>query len=318
MSISMNSVFSGGWKNIKKNPILFVPSILHFIFTSILLFVIGIVFVIVFPDGLTVLINSYSEFIVNADIDLLMNSWAEFIRFLLLAGAIYVFISVLLKFYFQAGLIGMSNDVSKTGETKLSKMFFYGNKSFLRYLFTSILISLIILIPVFLYALLFGILFLLPSEFAILLFIILIVLMLPFLLIYLIYLIIVSLYLYFVLYAVVIDSLPVIASTRKSIALFKANKSDVIIFFLIIMAISMAVGMISSFFSYLGVIPVIGFIFYLLYFLLSLFISIFLSAVITMWETRMYLMLTNNFIEEIDNATNEIDETAQEDEDWNR
>ena len=292
MSISMNSIFSSGWEDIKKNPILFVPNILLFIFSTILLFAIGIVFFIFFSDSLDVLINSSSEFLVNSDFDLLMNSWSDFFWAFLPVGIIYVFIYILLTAYVQAGLIGMSYDVAKTGDTQFSRMFFYGNKYLFRSLFASILVSLIILLPLFLFALLFGIGFLLPSDVFLLLFIFLAVLMFPFFLFYLIYLIIFSLYLYFVLYAVVIDDLSAIAGIRKSIALFKANIGDVIIFWLIIMAISIAVGMIASLFSYLGIIPVIGFIFSILYFLLQIFISIFLTAIVTVWGTRMYLELT--------------------------
>ena len=323
MSISMNSVFSSGWKDIKKNPVLFVPTVLLFIFSMILLLAIGIVFFSVFPDGLNVLINSYSEFLVNEDFDLLMNSLSDFIWFFFLAIAIYVFFSVLLTVYVQAGLIGMSHDVSKTGETQLSKMFFYGNKYLFRSLFASILVSLIVLLPFFLFALLIigGLIFLvlLSSGSALLyllLLFVLILLLFFFMIIYLIYVIIVSLYLYFVLYAVVIDNLSVIGSIRKSIALFKANIVDVIIFCLIIMVISITVGVIASLLSSLSAIPVVGIIFSLLYLSLTILESFFLSVVIVVWGTRMYLALTENLIEKSDEATDKNDETAQEDEDW--
>ena len=316
MSVSMNSVFSGGWKNIKENPILFIPNILLFILSTVLLIAIGIVFIIVFPDGLDVLVNSYSEFLVNADVDSLISSWSEFIVFFFLAGSIYLFIYVLLTIYVQAGLIGMSQDVAKTGETKFSKMFFYGNKYFFRSFFASILVALIILIPVcLLYLILIvGLIFVisLSSSLAALFIILLFFLMLLFLLVMIAYLIIASLYLYFVLYAVVIDNLSVIASIRKSISLFKENKGDVIIFFLVIMAISIGVGMISSVFSYLGIIPVIGVIFYILYLLITIITSTLLSAMITVWETRMYLELTGNGCLDGENEAGWSNETYEE------
>ena len=232
MSVNIRSVFSDGWKDVKNNPVLFVPNALFSISLIILLFsFIAASTLIFFEDAVLTYPNNgiVLEFPPNS----IEEAFIVYSLTFLLVGLVLFLLSI----YLQTGLIGMTYDAAKTGKTSLSKMFFYGNKYFLRFLSASFLVLLILFIPAFiLFLLIFagGLLLSSFSNAADSSFIILFAIEVVF---YLVYLFIASVYLYFVLHAIIIDDLSAIEGIRKSISLFKQNKKEVFIFFLIMFAV---------------------------------------------------------------------------------
>ena len=286
MSVSMNSVFSGGWKNIKENPIMFVPMALDYLIALVTLFFIRRFFIQLFSVDLDLLLLDYTE--LEA---FLMGLTPEVIFPFILIVSVLLLISTLFSFYLQAGLIGMSYDAAKTGETKLSSLLSYGNKYFLRIVLASILRTFIVLLPlVIIYAILLVSLMLLATSLSGVALILILLTLLLFLL-YLPYLIVVIIYTYFILHAIVIDDTPVIESFRKSKALFNKNKSDFIVFIVVIIAAYIVASIISMVFSLLTFLPVVGLV---ISYIVGFFIDFILSTFIIVWGTRMYLELTGN------------------------
>ena len=285
MSISMNSVFSGGWENIKKNPILFVPNALSYLITLVITFAIQWFFIRQFSiDFESFLTDPYE---LEA---FLMNLTPEVIFPFILIVLLLLLFSSLLSYYLQAGLIGMSYDAAKTGKTKISSLFSYGNKYFIRIFFASILLMFLLFLPlVVIYSILIVSIVFLGTSMG--LGIVLLLLTLLLFLLYLPYLIVVIIYTYFILYAIVIDDTPVIESFRKSKALFKKNKSDVIVFIVIIIAVSIISSIILAIFSLLTSIPIVVLV---LQYLIEIFINVVLATFIVVWGTQMYLALTGN------------------------
>jgi len=285
MSISMNSVFSGGWENIKENPILFVPNALVYLISLAITFVIQWFFIRQFSIDFE-LLTDYNE--LEA---FLMNLTPEVIFPFILIVLLLLLFSSLLSYYLQAGLIGMSHDAAKTGKTKVSSLFSYGNKYFIRIFFASILRMFLLFFPLaVIYAILFLSIILLATSLAVVAIILFLLTLLLFLL-YFLYLIVVAIYTYFISYAIVIDDTPVIESFRKSKALFNQNKSDVIVFFGILIAIFIVLSIISFVFSLYMTLPVIGLV---LSYILGIFTSVVLDTFVVVWGTQMYLALTGN------------------------
>ena len=285
MSISMNSVFSGGWENIKENPILFVPNALVYLISLAITFVIQWFFIRQFSIDFE-LLTDYNE--LEA---FLMNLTPEVIFPFILIVLLLLLFSSLLSYYLQAGLIGMSHDAAKTGKTKVSSLFSYGNKYFIRIFFASILRMFLLFFPLaVIYAILFLSIILLATSLAVVAIILFLLTLLLFLL-YFLYLIVVAIYTYFISYAIVIDDTPVIESFRKSKALFNQNKSDVIVFFGILIAIFIVLSIISFVFSLYMTLPVIGLV---LSYIIRIFTSVVLATFVVVWGTQMYLALTEN------------------------
>jgi len=289
MSVNIRSVFSDGWKDVKNNPILFVPNALFSISLIILLFsFIAVSTLIFFEDAVLTYPNN------GIVLELLPNLIGEAFIVYLLTFLLVGLVLFLLSIYLQTGLIGMTYDAAKTGKTSLSKMFFYGNKYFLRFLSASFLVLLNLFLPAFILFLLIFAGGLLSSSFsnaADSSFFILFAIGFVF---YLVYLFIASVYLYFVLHAIIIDDLSAIEGILKSISLFKQNKKDVFIFFLIMFAVFIMSLILTSAFNSLSSIPISNVTFNPGSFLWSVFKSVFLSTFVTVWATRMYLALTRN------------------------
>jgi len=265
MSINISSLFSDGLEDIKKNPILLIPTVAAGIVLSILsVIMMALLFLFV---GLI----SYAS---------------EVLSVICLMIAVIVFYVVIFAAcaYLTAGLTGMSFEAVKKGTTEFSSFFSYGNKYILRVLTSIILIGLIVGIPI-------GLVFGLVSILAVASPMLGIILMLLSFLFIFVYMIALSIYLYFVTYAIVIDDLPVIESMRKSIALFNANKSDVLTFFACMILICIAIGFVSFVLSLFSLIPLLGLIFALINFVFGIAITICLTPYLTVVGTRMYLEL---------------------------
>jgi len=290
MSVSMNSVFSGGWKNIKNNPILFVPNILSIVFSAVLYaaFLIGFIAIAAVFGVAGYNYFNYDYLFSTAGLE---NAGFGIVCLIFLTIFAIIVICSLVSSYVQAGLIGMSQDAAKTGFTKISSLFSYGNKYFLRVFAISILMAIVIFLPIVLICLIFILSIMFLSGLSVILGILLLGVVLIGFIAMFVYIIAVSIYFYFVSYAAVIDNTPVFASFRKSVRLINENKSDVIVFFLLIFAISIVIGIISSILSMISAITLLGSI---LYYLFYIFTGIFVSTFITVWGTRMYLTLTGN------------------------
>jgi len=266
MSINISSLFSDGLEDSKKNPIIFVPNAVASIGLSIISTIMA-VFLFIF-----IALISYTSSAIGAIC-------------LMIAVIVFYVIILILCAYLIAGLTGMSFEAVKKGTTEISSFFSYGNKYVLRILASIILIGLIAGIPI-------GLVFGLISILAVASPTIGIILMLFSFLLICVYALVLFIYLYFVTYAIVIDDLPVIESIRKSIALFNANKSDVLTFLAYMLLVYLAIGFVFFILSLLSLIPLLGLIFSLISFVLSFVVTICLTPYLTVVGTRMYLELT--------------------------
>jgi len=282
-NFEFGEIIKGGYKTWKNNFILCIPFILGGFLSAI---VAGIIMVITFlslfwPLIETVFTNpasiSSSDFfsqlysIITSN---LISIITVFIIIAIIVGLIYSF--------FYSGAIGMAKEALLTGKTNLSHMMDYGKRKYLDYFFASIIVGLIALI---------GVLFIIPGILSIsseisssgfdfssqninayFPMIIGLLIMIP-------YMIIMSIIFALVSYAVVIDDLSAIEGVKKGFRVFRHNKLNVFLIWLI-------VGVISFLFGLIGLIPIIGGT-------LSLIVTfLIVTPLTTIWWSKFYITIS--------------------------
>lgn len=269
--------FTNGIKNFFKNPVLLVPMLIYFLIVLILSTVLGIVIV----------------------------RSVETNNIMIMAAGIVVFILAVLVLacYFTAGLTGMSKEVVSKGSAKLSDMTAYGNRYAFRVVAANLLLLLLECVIL---------IFWLPAYFAFknsgftltsvfedllttpeALFPLFEVLMLPVLLgllLSFVYGVILTLVFYFVSYAIVVDDLPVIASFQKSYALLRQNFWKVLLFILVVWALTMILNMALNLFSLLFLLSVVLTFVFSIVEMVLLLVFVTLTAI---WITRFYMSETD-------------------------
>ena len=282
--------FANGVKNMVKNPILFLPMFIYFL----LIFALSIIFGLVIAEPLVTVIEGEGASVITW---LLLG----FVSFLLLL------IMTIMSSYVSAGTIGMAKESVLTGRTKFKDLFTYGNKFTVRIFFATLLMSFLELVMILFW--LPTIYIFINSEYTILSFFetllmnpedlmpLLATLMIPILigcLLTIVYSIIIYVAFYFVTYALVVDNLSVIASFKKSYALFRQHPFSVLIFILIIYVITSIFSNIVSLISIMPLMmvdPIILNVSLLLLLIIFVATSIYTVA-ITVWATRFYMGIT--------------------------
>ena len=207
---------------------------------------------------------------------------------LIIAGfAIIMVLMMFIKSYFTAGAIGMSKNAMETGDTHLNDMFHSGNENAVNLFLTNVLLALIMLT---------GIIFIVPGILTMenlnmflsnpdettassILFVI-------GLLIWMLYILIASIILSIVKYALVIEGLDPISALETGFHFFMGNKLDILLMWLILIAISVLIGIIGEGMSSVPVLST-----------LWIFANIAITVAIippltTVWWTHLYLSRT--------------------------
>jgi hypothetical protein len=282
--------FSNGIKNMVKNPILFLPMFIYFL----LICVLSIIFGLMIAEPLVAIIEGEEVSVIN---------WL----LLGLVSFLFLLVMTILSSYVSAGTIGMVKESVLTGRTKFKDLFTYGNKFTVRIFFATLLMSFLELVMILFW--LPTIYIFINSEYTILSFFetllmnpedlmpLLATLMIPILigcLLTIVYSIIIYVAFYFVTYALVVDNLSVIASFKKSYALFRQHPFSVLIFILIIYVITSIFSNIVSLISIMPLMmvdPIILNVSLLLLLIIFVATSIYTVA-ITVWATRFYMGIT--------------------------
>ena len=285
---SVINVFLNGFKTVKNNTVLFVPTIavktLRLCVTLPLIF--GAVFLI------------------------MVNNWIAILAYLCFI-LLFIFVSA----YIDAGHFGMAKEATATGKTGLNHFWLYGKRFFRRILAANIIMymieaaALIFLIPAFYLLFKYDVFYnlvdifysLMNSDFSSLInslenilspffifaLLVSIIVGLAFILAYGI---IKSVLFFFVGYNIVADDLSVIGSYKKSVSLLRVKPFHMLLFIFICILISFifsaASGIIAGLF---GFIPVVGLIINLL---LKIVFSTILATFSVVWITRYYMAIT--------------------------
>ena len=290
--------FTKGFKNLYKNKILLLPFLIFIVLYAVYMVVLTII---------PLIETEINQLALDIGIGI---------------GSI---IFVIISLYVSAGMIGMSKEAVSTGKTKFKDLFTYGNKYTIRFIFATLILSILQLATIVFWL---PVIFLfMNSGYTIDLFLDLLAnkfdalipffktLIIPALfcsLLTLIYSIAIWVLFYFVTYAIVIDDLSVIASFKKSYSTVRQHIWKVILFIIAIYAITIGVIIvaylifcfimlfttlflvilidISQTLAIVGLVLLLIIMVLLLIFLL--FVIAFISVAAIIWETRFYMSVT--------------------------
>jgi len=292
--------FVNGIKNMYKNKVILLPFLL-FTFVSIILS-----FIWTFIP------------LMGIEIDPLVLN---------IGTAVSSIILFILTAYVSAGMIGMSKEAISTGKTKFKDLFTYGNKYTIRFIFATIILLILQLVTIVFWS---PVIYLfMNSGYTIDLFLDLLMnnfdALVPFLktlfvpalfclLLTSIYLIIIWVLFYFATYAIVIDDMPVIASFKKSYTMVRQHIWKVILFIIMVYAITAGIIIIAYsifcfvlffviLFTALSTVasPTLSTVGILIMLIIMLVMSIFLLVVLAfvsvaeiVWTTRFYMSVNDH------------------------
>ncbi|VVB72387.1 Uncharacterised protein [uncultured archaeon] len=275
-----------GFVTWKDNLILCLPFLLSFI-VSMLVF---IPFLAAFAVGLAPLasLNATSLNAASAnDIQDMVSRMDEAISSMgmqQIALAMLLFLAMMLLLslvsaFFTAGAIGMARQALETRKSDASSMWAAGKKHFLNLFFATILMGLMTLA---------GLVLLLPGAF-----------LLPRtlppeagalgpllagIILFILYALTLSLMLALAPYALVLENLGAVSAIRASLDFFRYNKFDVLVLWLVVLALSLGLQMISTTFSASG-----GGAYPSLSLVTGLVSMLVLSPLSNLWWTRLYM-----------------------------
>ncbi|MDI6902997.1 MAG: hypothetical protein QMC77_04600 [Methanocellales archaeon] len=190
-----------------------------------------------------------------------------------LAFLVFVILAGLIGAFFGAGAIGMAKKAMESGRATLSDMMEHGKRSFISIFFADIIVGLMLLA---------GMVFLVPSLLSIS-----DISAIPKLLIgalmFMLYAIILSIIFAVVRYAIVVDGIGAIKGVKRGARFFLDHKLDVFLVWLIIVAISAGLSMISMIMEY---VPYVGTVWPVVNFAVSIVVIAPLSII---WWTGLYM-----------------------------
>ncbi len=292
MQQDIGTIISKGFTTWTRNLNISLPIILNFGISVLLIMVTFVAFVVFFVMPKFPAMDLDPANILPEHMIGILSSVVVDNIIIIIAG--FIVIMVLITFiesYFLAGAIGMAKIAMKTGDTHLSDMYLYGNKNAVNLFWTNILIMLIIFA---------GIIFVVPGVLvmgnlneilsnpdetagSLILFLI-------GFLVWIFYIMIVTIILSIVKFALVVENLDPISALETGYKFFMNNKLDVLLMWLILIAISLFFSIISESISSVPVLST-----------LWTFINVVLSIVIIptltiVWWTRLYLIRTGRKI----------------------
>ena len=265
-NFDFGEIIKGGYKTWKDNLVLCIPFILGAILSAIVAVIIMLItFFSMFWPLIETLISDPTSI---SSTEFLSEIYTTVTSNLISVIAVFTIISIivgLIYSFFYAGATGMAKEAIQTGKTNLSHMMDYGKRKYLNYFFANIILGLIMLV---------GFLFLIPGIISIssIPLIIGFVIMVP-------YMLIMSIIFALVGYAIVIDDLPAIEGVKKALSVFRQNKLNLFLVWLIVMFLTFLFGLI-------GVIPIIGGI-------LSVIVTFLIVSPLTViWWSKFYMTVT--------------------------
>ncbi len=242
----IGALIGKGFDTWKRNLNLAIPFVLNVVVIGLLMSVAVLAVLLPIVPTLSDLASSSQE-IENVDeIAAVIGSAIEGSLGLLVAVMIiFVLAAALVNAFFTAGAIGMAREATARRTTRLKAMWAAGKDNFLNLFFAHILVGIIavagfvILSLPFLSVVMGNIQGDAPQMGSMIIWIILLV----------IYGLLISLALVLVPYALVIDGLGPVAAIKAGICFFRSNVMDVFLVWLVILAISMALGIGGTVFS---------------------------------------------------------------------
>ncbi len=282
----IGKIISNGIETYTKNLNLSIPFILN-------LFITGLVFVIMIVFGFFLIVgSSMSSFSKITRPEDFFSTILPFITQHILEISFMILIIILITLFvgtfFTAGAIGMAKQATETGKTSISTMIEAGKNNVVNLFLAEILIGLLALA---------GLVFVVPGALQVdlshlsppqntgALF-----LLIGGFIVWMVYLLILGLVLAVVRFALVVDNLGPIESITAGYGFFKKNWVDVILLFLVMIAISIAFGFVDM---VMGFIPIIN----MIWPFISMFINLFvLGPLITVWWVRLYMTRTGKNI----------------------
>ena len=279
----LGSLFGKGFDTWKNNLILCSPFILN-VFFSIL----AILFVLIAFLSSVELMDNLETFSPEQFFSKIIDFFPRIILAILLA----ILLVSMISSFFEAGAIGMAKQSLEIGKATIEEMWSSGKKNFINMFLLSILTGLIYMV---------GLIFLLPGiarvpwnqpyalgenpqSLGILL---------TGLILFIIYSVLISIVLAMAPYTLVVDTMGPIKAVKASLEFFRYNKSDVVIVWLVVVALSIGLQMIGSSLAT----ALDSMTFQPLSMLTGLVSILVLAPLATIWWTRLYMTRTDKLHE---------------------
>ncbi len=279
MPENIESILKNGFDAWKKNLNICVPIILNIIVMVILTIAMVMATVVVVLGPLMAVSPE------DLTPELLLGQIGPMIGIIALAFIIFIVLVGLIGAFFSAGAIGMAKRATESGRTTLSDMVEQGKKSFISVFFADIIVGLIMLI---------GIIFVIPSLlYAPIDAIMYDPLFIGGVVIFALYVIIMSIVFIAVKYVIVIDNIGAIQGIKKGVGFFLDNKLGVLMIWILIMAISLGLGLISQIAE---MIPYMVFIWPVINMILSIVV---IAPLTIVWWARLYMDRTGKSIADV-------------------
>jgi len=282
----LGNIISGGFNTWKRNIQISIPFILNFVFTIIIVGALILALVLaIFAPVISLLRGPMGDV---KQITSLVPQDLEKLPVIIAGLVVFIFLALLIQSFFTAGAIGMAKKAIETGTSNLKDMVEYGKNNFLNLFLANILIGLLALAGVvFLVP---GALMISPGQFFAPEALPGLILIAIGFLVWILYGLGLSIILSMVGYSLVIEGLGPVEGIKNGFSFFMKNKLEVIIIWILILAITMVLAAISVF---MGLNPILGIIWPIIHLLISLIIVAPLS---TVWWTRLYISGTGKSI----------------------
>lgn len=279
MNEDVGTLIGRGFDTWKRNLNLAVPFVLNVLILGLLTLIVVLLVLLpiisTLPGGLDSLLEMQDvEEALNAATGVIEGN----IGIIAAAGLIFVVLAALISAFFTAGAIGMACEATDKGKTTLKEMWWSGKKHYLGLLGAQVLMAIIVLIvSAILMSLLYFFISADPESVAMMMFSAFLVI---------VYLFLIALALAMVPYALVIDDLGPISAIKAGIKFVLTNKLDVFLVWLVVLAISMAFGLLGALFARS---ELMGGVWSVLNVIISIVV---LAPLSTLWWARLYMSRT--------------------------
>lgn len=279
MPENIESILKNGFNAWKKNLNICVPIILNIIAITILVIAVVMTTVVAVLGPLMALSPE------ELTPELLLGQIGPMMGIIVLVFVIFVILVGLIGAFFSAGAIGMAKKANEGKGATLSDMVEHGKKSVISVFFADIIVGLITLI---------GIVFVIPGIlYAPIDAIMYDPLFIGGVVIFALYVVIMSIVFVAVKYVIVIDNIGTIQGIKKGVGFFLSNKLSVLMIWILIMAISMGLAIISMI---VETMPYMA----LIWSVINMILSILVIAPLTIvWWARLYMDRTGKSVADV-------------------